>query len=260
MKTAVEGPVSCGSRWRGHGVLIVAILTGVAQRIREPEIMEDPSLDGGRHRRALAGIARLNSLSRAAAALWRPIAEMSDGPTLRILDLATGSGDIPLGLWQRARRAGRRVEIWGVDVSPVAIRHARDRAVAARAPIHFEVLDAVREDLPEGFDVVCCSLFLHHLSGTDALLLLRNMRRTAQRMVLVSDLIRSRRGVWLAHIAARLFTASDVVFADAPRSVRAAFTLAEFRRLTKDAGMGDAVLKPVWPCRMLLSWRGRQPT
>jgi SAM-dependent methyltransferase len=227
----------------------------LAERTREPEVMDDPSLDVDRHRRALAGIARLNLLSRTAASLWRPIAELSVGQSLRILDVATGSGDVPLGLWRRARRERRDVEIWGVDISPTAIRYARDRAARARAPVRFEVLDALSDDLPEGFDVVCCSLFPHQLRSDEVVLLLRKMRETARRMVLVSDLVRSLRGLWLARIATRLFTASDVTRIDGPRSVRAAFTPSEFRRLLLEAEMDGAVLKRSWPCRMLLVWK-----
>jgi len=228
---------------------------GGLPRIRVPEVMDDPSLDVARHGRALSGLARLNALSRAADALWGPIAGLSAGGPLRILDLATGSGDIPLALWRRARRAGRAVEICGVDGSPTAIEHARQRAARHRALLRFDVLDVLRQDLPGDFDVVCCSLFLHHLDGDDAVLLLEKMREAALRMVLVSDLIRSRRGLWLARLAARLLTRSDVVHVDAPRSVRAAFTPAELRGLADRAGMGNLLLKRVWPCRMLLTWK-----
>ncbi|NUQ66445.1 MAG: methyltransferase domain-containing protein [Pirellulales bacterium] len=231
------------------------ILNGVAERCRKPEIMDDPSLDRDRHRHALLGIARLNRVSRAVASLWRPISQLPDGHALRILDVATGSGDVPLGLWRRARRAGRTLEICGIDVSPFAVQCARDRAEKAEAAIRFEVLDALNEVLPGGFDVVCCSLFLHQLGRDEVVLLLRKMRDCARQVVLVSDLVRTRRGLLLAHVASRLFTSSDVVRVDGPRSVRAAFTIREFHRLVRKAGLEGAVLSPVWPCRMLLSWR-----
>ncbi len=232
----------------------MSILNGVAERVREPEVMDDPSLDADRHRHALDGIARLNSLSRAVAPLWRSISELPHDRPLRILDVATGSGDVPLGLCQRARRAGRNVEIWGVDVSPVAVQSARDRAERAGAPIRFEILDAVSEALPGDFDVVCCSLFLHQLEPDEVVLLLGKMRRAALQRVLVSDLLRSRRGLLLTWLATRLFTRSEVARIDGLRSVRAAFTIDELGRLVRRAGMERASLKPVWPCRVFLSW------
>jgi len=72
--------------------------------------------------------------------------------------------------------------------------------------------------------------------------------------VLVNDLVRSRRGLLLAYLAAHLLTTSDVIHVDAPRSVRAAFTLCEVRKLAHDAGLEDVAVSRRWPCRMLLVW------
>src|ERR1035437_7680603 len=46
-------------------------------RIREPEIMDDPALDGGRHEAALRGLSRLNYLSGSARTLWPPLAALA---------------------------------------------------------------------------------------------------------------------------------------------------------------------------------------
>ena len=67
--------------------------------------------------------------------------------------------------------------------------------------------DVVAE-LPQGAaDVVTNSLFLHHLTGTEAVAALSNMRRAAGHAVVVSDLRRSWGGYWLAQIACRVFDA-----------------------------------------------------
>ena len=104
----------------------------------------------------------------------------------------------------------------------------------------FEVLDVVAEPLPTGFDVVLCSLFLHHMDDRRATQLLAKMRQAARRIVLVSDLVRSARGQTLAYLASRLLTTSDVVRVDAPRSVRAAFTPSELKNLARRAQLDGA--------------------
>jgi hypothetical protein len=53
--------------------------------------------------------------------------------------------------------------------------------------VRFFVLDALGDALPTGYDVVSCSLFLHHLDGSDAVDLLRRMGAAAGRLVLVDD-------------------------------------------------------------------------
>jgi SAM-dependent methyltransferase len=226
-------------------------------REREPEVMDDPALDAERHRGALRGLARINRLSASSEILWRPIrrlARESPGKTLRVLDVATGSGDIPLGLWKKARRAGIELELAGIDISPIALEFARERAARVGAQIDFRELDALAGNLPADFDVICTSLFLHHLDDAAAIALLRKMASAARRMVLVNDLVRETRGLLLAHLASHLFTSSDVVRTDAPLSVRAAFTLDEMRALANEAGLFGAGITRRWPCRFLLAW------
>jgi hypothetical protein len=114
--------------------------------------------------------------------------------------------------------------------------------------------DVLDEPLPTGFDAVMCSLFLHHMKEDEAVLLLTKMRQAARRIVLVNDLLRSDRGVWLVYLASRLVTSSAVVHVDATRSVRAAFTEAEIRGLARRARMHGAEVSRRWPVRLLLRW------
>ncbi len=105
-----------------------------------------------------------------------------------------------------------------------------------------------------GYDVVMCSLFLHHLGEEEAVGFLRWAAATAAHQVLVNDLERSGPGLALAHVAVRLLTTSDVVHVDGPRSVESAFTMAEARALAERAGLRGAVVRWRWPFRYLLTW------
>jgi hypothetical protein len=120
--------------------------------------------------------------------------------------------------------------------------------------VRFFRLDALGDPLPADFDVLSCSLFLHHLAEDDAVGLLRRMAQAARRMVLVNDLIRSPLGYVLAWCGCRLLSRSPVVHFDGPASVAAAFTLGEARALADRAGLAGAVLTRHWPERFLLTW------
>jgi hypothetical protein len=100
-----------------------------------------------------------------------------------------------------------------------------------------------------------CSLFTHHLEASEVVELLYRMKAAARRMVLVSDLRRCAMGYAEALLASRVFTTSRVVQSDALASVRAAFTVKEFRWLAEEAGLDDAVIRACWPCRFLLEWK-----
>jgi 2-polyprenyl-3-methyl-5-hydroxy-6-metoxy-1,4-benzoquinol methylase len=226
------------------------------QRNPQPELMDQPDLDPERHRHALRGLRRINALSGSAGILWPAIADYvrTRKPNrVRVLDVACGGGDVAVALARRARRQKLDVGVTGCDISPVAVEAARRLAPDGAVP--FFRLDVLREPLPNGYDVIACSLFLHHLSDGDALELLRNMAEAAEGMVLVSDLRRTRTGYGLAWAGCRLLSRSPVVHVDGPRSVAAAFTPDELMALAARAGLAGAQVTRHWPQRMLLTWR-----
>src|SRR5262249_5002236 len=115
-------------------------LPSVAQRIRQPEVMDQPDLEVDRHFRALRGLERLNWLSGSAHILWPPIADLArrkGASSLRLLDLATGAGDVPIRLWHMARRAGLNFKISACDRSAHALDYARQSADRKQAAVHF---------------------------------------------------------------------------------------------------------------------------
>jgi len=230
-----------------------------ARRV-EPEAMDDPNLDADDHAQALRGLARLNLLSGASGRLWTPLSSLCRelGRPVRVLDVATGSGDIPIGLMRRAERNGLVMCVDGCDVSPVAVASAQGRIRSssgdASGPTFF-VHDVVKDALPDGYDAVICSLFMHHLSEADAVKLLGEMRRCTNHLVLVNDLQRGLMNNMLVRAGSELVTRSWVVRKDAVLSIRAAFTRGELRDMAAEAGMDDATIRGGGRCRMQLSWR-----
>lgn len=229
---------------------------GLAVRRLQPERMDDPTLDGELHRQALGGLSRLNSLGGAARLIWPGLRDLSKrlGRALRVLDIATGGGDVPLALWRIARRQRLQIEFAGCDVSSRAIHFAQAQADSAAAPLKFFQHDALGQTLPTGYDAVICSLFLHHLQCEQASELLRRMADAGGSLLIVSDLLRSRSNWLLTYLASRTLTRSPVVHADGPMSMEAAFNLQEVRQLVVEAGLVGATLRRAWPCRFILEW------
>jgi SAM-dependent methyltransferase len=233
----------------------------LSRRDRRPEVMDQPDLDPGRHHHALNALRRINRLSASAATLFGPLRKLHDElgtDKLRVLDVASGGGDVAVRLWRRAAEAGLDWRIAGCDVSPVAVEHAREHAFLSEAPVHFFDLDALRQPIEGHYDAVVCSLFLHHLDEDDAAALLGVMARVGEagpRLILINDLDRSLVGLWAAYVASRLLTSSTVVHTDGPLSVRAAFTPAEALALAERSGLAGATVRRCWPWRWLLTWR-----
>jgi hypothetical protein len=115
-------------------------------------------------------------------------------------------------------------------------------------------LNICEDPLPEGYDVITCGLFLHHLSDDQAIAFLNKVSGAASQMVLVDDLCRSRLGLGLAWLATRTLSCSSVVHQDGPMSVRAAFSPEEMYNLAMTAGLSDVRIIRHWPERQLLVW------
>lgn len=228
-------------------------------RDRQPELMDDPALDESQHEHALRGLRRVNALSGSTAILWpaiRDVAQRVSGRPLRVLDIASGGGDLAVGLATRARQTGINLNVVGCDISPLAVRHATELATQAHVDnVQFLEVDAIHGPLEGPYDIVMCSLFLHHLPIDEAHRLLTRMRELASHQVLINDLRRTRFGYALAWLGCRLLTRSAIVHTDGPLSVRAAFSLDEVRQLAEDCGLSGATLTTHWPQRFLLNWR-----
>jgi SAM-dependent methyltransferase len=222
--------------------------------------MDQPGLDAGEHARALSGLGRINRVSRSAAMYWpelRRVAEAEAGRPLRVLDVASGGGDVPIALARRAARSGVNIAIEGCDKSAAAVHFAGEQAAARVLPVRFFTLDALSEEIPAGFDVIISSLFLHHLDEREAVGLLERMARAAGKLIMINDLLRGPIEYALAWAGCRLLTRSRVVRYDGPVSVRAAFTMREARDLASRAGLEGVRLTRHWPGRFLLSWSRR---
>jgi 2-polyprenyl-3-methyl-5-hydroxy-6-metoxy-1,4-benzoquinol methylase len=221
--------------------------------------MDQPGLDTKTHHHALDGLKMANSVSRVSHIIWRGILNANVFPTehraLRILDIASGGGDVIIGVSKLAARHGVELEAHGWDISPTAVAHAQTAADSAKVSCSFYVHNALIDDLPRDFDIILSTLFLHHLTNNDARDLLRRMAEAARHCVLIDDLCRNRLGYLYAWTGARLLTRSRIVHVDGPLSVRAAYTIAEFTQLARDAGMHDVKYRRHWPQRFLMTWK-----
>ena len=232
----------------------------LAQRDRQPEFMDQPGLDRDEHARALAGLRRINFISGTSASLLAPIEKLAskrETKPLQILELACGGGDTAIDLALHARRRGLAIKLHACDINPEAVEIAKANSIRRGVELDFFCADALVAPAQEkDFDVVFCSLFLHHLNNADAAQLLKVMNKRARCLVLLTDLIRSRLGYGMALAGTRLLSRSWVVHTDGPLSVRAAFQIEEVRALTQRAGIQNAKLQRCWPERYLLSWEG----
>ncbi|GMW00268.1 MAG: hypothetical protein AMXMBFR84_14060 [Candidatus Hydrogenedentota bacterium] len=236
------------------------LFTGLQQRRVVPEIMDQPDLDSERHVHALQSLRRINSVSLTSTLVWTAIDDYLSNRTnsvkpLRILDIATGGGDVPIALSKKLQRSSCPVEIHGCDVHSQAVRFAEATAGQSGANVRFFQHDVIKQGIPEGYDILLCGLFLHHLELDDTLVLLQGMANACKELLVINDLERSVWHVALAYVACYSLTRSDVVRFDGPASVRAGYRLPEIRAIAGSAGLTEARFTRHWPFRWRMVWR-----
>ena len=160
------------------------------------------------------------------------------GIRLRVVDLATGSGDIARLLVDLARKIDAHIEVDAVDRQSATLQIARK--LSARYPeIFFHEADIREWGSAEGYDIALCSLVLHHFSDEDAAKILQRCRALSKRFVLVSDL---RRGFLLGagvHVLTALIFREPMTRFDARLSAQRAFSFSEVRQLAIRACWGN---------------------
>lgn len=194
-----------------------------------PEMMDRPGQDIELLRDDLNVLAMIN---RRSGGYTIPLRYLPAFRPRTVLDLATGGGDVPRAI---ARRWD--AQITAVDGNPDILRIARERSIGF-PQIKFEHHDLRALPYPPAsFDVVLCSLALHHFSDADAVAILRRIHEIAAIGYIVNDLRRNRVAMALTRFMARHVITNPIAKYDAPASCERAFTVAELRAMAERAGM-----------------------
>jgi len=170
---------------------------------------------------------------------------------ISLLDVGTGSGDIPVGIVRWARAKGVSVRIVALDPDPVTVN------VAVSRTRHFPEISIVRGDAsqppfpPASFDCVLASQLLHHFPEDGIVSLLKTWSQLARRAIIVGDLVRHPVAYYGIQWLTRLCTRNPMTLTDAPLSVKRAFTVSEWRDLFRRAAIGNFQITPMFPYRIM---------
>ena len=155
-----------------------------------------------------------------------------------------------------ARQNNLPITVTAVDGNPKILDLARD-ACRDWAEIHLEQHDLRKLPYePDSFDLVLCSLALHHFSAADTVNILRRMRELARHGYIASDLRRNWLAIAATQLAALLPLNSREFRQDAVQSCRAAFTVRELQAIAQQAELGNfKITRNHWFFRMTLEGR-----
>lgn len=155
---------------------------------------------------------------------------------ISVLDVATGSADLPVAIVEWARKQGIGISVTGIDINDRTVDIAR-RCTAGYPEIKVLVADALQLPFRDhSFDFVLCSKTMHHLKEAEVVTAVREMIRVARQGYIVIDLRRSWIAYALIYILTRIFTRNRLTRFDGPLSVLKAFTADELRTVAGKAG------------------------
>ena len=214
-----------------------------------PELLDT---DNGTAEEIAASLADLRRINRwfggisTTEAMIQHVRAQTGRSALSLLEVAAGSGDVPLVVQQRLARRGLQLEILLLDRRRSHLNGAATAVVGDALALPFRA---------NSFDLVSCGQFTHHLSPGEVIEFVREGLRVSRIAVLVNDLIRHPLHTVLVYAGLPLFR-SRLTRHDAPASVRQAYTVEEMRALLTQAGAGRVEISSHYLFRMgAIAWK-----
>ncbi|WP_225986480.1 methyltransferase domain-containing protein [Rufibacter sp. LB8] len=230
------------------------------ERSTELELMDDLTLTGEALRQNLRELEFINQylgghdvVRNGLDKIYKKAFSGSKPETaLKIADLGSGGGDTLRMVAQWARRRNIPVQLVGYDANAFMVEYG------TRHSQHFPEISFRQADVysaafaQEEFDIVICSLFLHHFPDQALVTLFNQLHRQATTAVLVNDLHRHPLAYYSIKALTAVFSKSHLVKHDAPLSVKRAFVRQDWRNLLTSAGVATYTLQWRWAFRWQL--------
>ncbi|HET8861133.1 methyltransferase domain-containing protein [Marivirga sp.] len=226
----------------------------LSYRSEEQEIMDDLSDDSPSLYRALKELDIINHLLGGNAITLNAVKEIFKNDPQKewkIADLGCGSGEMLLKIAKWCRIQKIKVQLHGFDANPNVIRYAKNHC-KDYPEISFHAEDIFSESFKsKNFDVLSCTLFLHHFSQTDLVNLLRQFREQSHKII-INDLHRHHFAYYSIKWITRFFSKSPMVQNDACLSVWRAFTKKDWKEILELAEIQKYELGWRWAFRWKL--------
>lgn len=210
---------------------------------------------------SLADLRRINRLFGGISTmskLVRRVAEKTGAREVAMLDVGGASGDIAELIQQRLRERGVRLDCVVLDRAASHLARGRDALATASGTPALPAVAADALALPfanDSFDLVGCSLFIHHLEPSETVKFVNEALRVCRRAVLINDLRRSFIHLALVYSGWPLYR-SRLTKHDGPASVRQAYTPEEIRDLLRHTRAAAVEISNHYLYRMgVIAWK-----
>ena len=215
----------------------MSFLVDTSHRSSEMEIMDDFTMEGVLFRDTLDKLEIINRFlggnSVTINGLKNLLKNQSKNKTITIVDLGCGNGDILRDVAKFGRKNNYSFNLIGIDANLAAIEYAKELS-KEYSELSFKTIDILSEDFKkQSYDVVLCTLFLHHFKNEELISFLKTITNKATIGVVVNDLHRHKLAYYLFKFIG-FFIKNKMVRQDGLTSVLRAFKREDLENIAKE--------------------------
>ena len=215
----------------------MSFLVDTSHRSSEMEIMDDFTMEGVLFRDTLDKLEIINRFlggnSVTINGLKNLLKNQSKNKTITIVDLGCGNGDILRDVAKFGRKNNYSFNLIGIDANLAAIEYAKELS-KEYSELSFKTIDILSEDFKkQSYDVVLCTLFLHHFKNEELISFLKTTTDKATIGVVVNDLHRHKLAYYLFKFIG-FFIKNKMVRQDGLTSVLRAFKREDLENIAKE--------------------------
>ena len=215
----------------------MSFLVDTSHRSSEMEIMDDFTMEGALFRDTLDKLEIINRFlggnSVTINGLKNLLKNQSKNKTITIVDLGCGNGDILRDVAKFGRKNNYSFNLIGIDANLAAIEYAKELS-KEYSELSFKTIDILSEDFKkQSYDVVLCTLFLHHFKNKELISFLKTTTNKATIGVVVNDLHRHKLAYYLFKLIG-FFIKNKMVRQDGLTSVLRAFKRKDLENIAKE--------------------------
>jgi 2-polyprenyl-3-methyl-5-hydroxy-6-metoxy-1,4-benzoquinol methylase len=170
---------------------------------------------------------------------------VGDKKEISVCEIGCGGGDNLLAISHWCNKKNITSKFTGIDINPNCISIAKGKCDFSN--FNFIVSDYRQVVFTEGKpDIIFSSLFCHHFTNEDLVLMLRWMVRNSSTGAFINDLHRHSLAYYSIRLLTKTFSNSYLVKNDAPLSVLRGFKKKDWTQILETAGIDHYTLK--WRC------------
>jgi ubiquinone/menaquinone biosynthesis C-methylase UbiE len=219
------------------------------QRVVVPELLDTDAGTPNEIRSSLADLRAINRRFGGISTTQRMIervAHATGRTEFSLLDVAAGSGDVAAAVQRDLAPRGIHLRYALLDSAASHLNGHRPSVVGNALALPFR---------DSSFDLVSCSLFLHHLEPDEIRTFTAEALRVSRIAVLINDLRRNALHLALIYAGFPLFR-SRLTRHDAPASLRRAYTMEEVRSMLASTDAARVEIRGHYLLRMgVIAWK-----